>query len=75
MNSVIQFLTSATGRFLRIVLGLFLIWVGLYDGVGEWLVVVGLLPLAAGVFNFCILAPLFGYPFFPRKSTNRPAHS
>lgn len=74
MNALIQFITSATGRLLRIVAGLFLIWVGLYDGVGEWLIVVGLIPLAAGIFNFCLLAPLFGYSFFPRKA-HHPAHS
>ncbi len=76
MKALIQFLTNAAGRLLRIVAGLFLIWVGLYDGVGEWLVVVGLIPIAAGVFNFCLLAPLFGYPLFPHKpSGNPPVHS
>jgi hypothetical protein len=31
--------------------------------VGWILVIVGLVPLAAGVFDWCVFAPLFGLPF------------
>jgi hypothetical protein len=33
-------------------------------GVGGWiLAIVGLVPLAAGLFDWCVFAPLFGLPF------------
>jgi hypothetical protein len=68
MNSLVNFLTSAAGRMIRIVAGLLLVWIGAYDGGGILLAVIGLIPIAAGVFNFCLLAPLFGSPLFPRKA-------
>ncbi|MBL8133651.1 MAG: DUF2892 domain-containing protein [Anaerolineae bacterium] len=61
-----KFMASTTGRLLRIVAGIVLIIVGLavVQGTGGIiLAVVGLLPLAAGVFDFCVFAPLFGQPF------------
>ncbi len=64
----IAFMASSSGRVLRAVAGLILIGVGVYlatvgvTTLGIILAVVGLVPLAAGVFDFCILAPLFGYP-------------
>lgn len=61
-----KFMSSAVGRIIRIVAGLALIAVGLLvvQGVfGVVLAIVGLAPLLAGVFNFCIFAPLFGGPF------------
>jgi len=52
-------------RFLRIVAGLLLIGLGLYFGnvLGYVIAVVGLVPILAGVFNFCLIAPLLGGPF------------
>lgn len=62
--AILRFLGSQPGRIVRIVAGLALIATG---GLlrGAWLVlaVVGLLPLAAGVFDFCVLGPLFRLPF------------
>lgn len=60
-----QFMASTTGRLLRIIAGVGLIVGGLMlqSTTGYILVVVGLVPLAAGVFDFCVLAPLFGMPF------------
>ena len=61
-----KFMSSAVGRIIRIVAGLVLIAVGLLvvQGVfGVVLAIVCLAPLLAGVFNFCIFAPLFGGPF------------
>jgi hypothetical protein len=50
----------------RIVAGLALIvwgiW-GLSGAVGVIVAVVGALPLLAGLFDFCVFAPLFGAPF------------
>lgn len=69
-----SFMSSPTGRILRIVIGLGLMGWGLFLAVaannittGIILVVVGLLPLAAGLFDFCVLAPLFGAPFSGSK--------
>ncbi|NWJ96518.1 MAG: DUF2892 domain-containing protein [Chloroflexi bacterium] len=61
-----SFMASPAGRIVRIIAGLVLISLGLVlvkDTTGWILAVVGLLPVAAGVFNFCLFAPLFGVPF------------
>ena len=60
-----QFRASTAGRLLRIVVGLALIIAGLMmrSTGGYILAAVGLLPLAAGAFDRCILAPLFHMPF------------
>ncbi len=49
---------------MRIVVGLALIAAGVLTG-GWWLALaaLGLLPLAAGAFDFCVLGPLFRLPF------------
>ena len=61
----VKFMGSQAGRVIRIVAGLALLAVGLLavGGTGGWVVAgIGLLPLAAGVFDLCIFAPLLGYP-------------
>jgi len=61
------FMSSTAGRALRIVAGIILIALGLLVVQGTWglvLAVVGLVPLAAGVFNFCGIAPLLKAPFW-----------
>jgi hypothetical protein len=61
-----RFMSSMAGRVIRIVAGLLLIWLGWFvmGGTGGViLAIVGLVPLVAGIFNFCVLAPLFGGPF------------
>jgi hypothetical protein len=66
MNAFFRFIASTTGRIIRIVAGLILIAIGILwvRGVGAWiLVIVGLVPLAAGLFDWCVFAPLFGLPF------------
>ena len=65
--SFARFMSSTTGRLLRIVAGIILILLGLLviKGTGGIiLAVVGLVPLVAGIFHFCVLAPLFGGPFY-----------
>ena len=61
---VLRFLGSTPGRVVRVVVGLALIAAGVSAG-GGWLAVavIGLLPLAAGAFDFCVLGPLFRLPF------------
>lgn len=61
-----QFMASPAGRIVRIVAGIALIYVGVYvmkNTSGYVLAVVGAVPLLAGVFDFCVFAPLFGMPF------------
>jgi uncharacterized protein (DUF697 family) len=70
MKKVFGFLASQAGRITRIVAGLVLIGLGLLL-VGEWrgyvMAAVGLVPLAAGVFDVCMFAPLFGRPFLGKN--------
>jgi Na+/glutamate symporter len=64
-----RFMSSTLGRLLRIVAGIALIAIGLWTVGGTWgivLAVVGLVPLVAGIFNFCVFAPLFGGPFLAK---------
>jgi hypothetical protein len=65
MNPFVKFLASTAGRITRIIAGIALIAVGMLviHGVGGILLaVVGLVPLVAGLFDFCVFAPLFGAP-------------
>lgn len=61
---ILRFLGSTPGRVVRVIAGLVLIGVGTAAG-GGWfaLAVVGALPLAAGLLDFCVLGPLFRLPF------------
>jgi hypothetical protein len=65
MNAFFAFMASRNGRIARVVAGIVLIVLGLLSGgtAGIILAVVGLVPLAAGVFDFCVFAPLFRLPF------------
>jgi hypothetical protein len=66
MNPIISFLASTTGRIIRIIAGIALIaWglLGLSGTVGIIVAVIGAVPLLAGLFDFCVFAPLFGNPF------------
>ena len=58
-----RFMASPAGRALRAVVGVVLIVVGFSLG-GWWIAlgIVGLLFVAVGVFDVCLLAPLFGQP-------------
>ena len=66
--SVIGLLAGKNGRIARGVAGLILIGVGGALG-GVWwvLAVIGLVPLAAGVFDFCLLGPLMHRPMSGRR--------
>ena len=58
------FMSSAAGRLIRILAGMGLAWWGysLSSTFGWVIAVIGIVVLAAGIFNFCIFAPLFGMP-------------
>lgn len=65
MNPLAKFMASPAGRGARVVAGLVLIALGLFviGGTGGIIVaVIGLVPLAAGVLDFCLLGPLLGTP-------------
>jgi hypothetical protein len=65
MNPFVSFMASTSGRIVRIVAGIALIaWglLGLGGTTGIIVAIVGALPLVAGIFDFCVFAPLFGAP-------------
>jgi hypothetical protein len=67
-----QFMSSPAGRVLRVVAGAGMIAGGIklrddgHRNGGTALAVVGLVPLTAGAFDFCVISPLFGGPFLGR---------
>lgn len=58
-------MASGAGRGRRIAAGIGLIAIGVWSGgVTGWIVAaIGLIPLGAGLFDVCLLSPLFGGPF------------
>jgi hypothetical protein len=65
MNAFFGFMASTAGRAVRVVAGLVLILVGLLAVQGTWgwiLALVGLVPLLAGLFDYCVFAPLARLP-------------
>ena len=59
-----RFVSGATGRLLRIAIGIAVIAFGyaMRSVGGVAIAAFGVLPLAAGVFDICLLGPLFGAP-------------
>jgi uncharacterized membrane protein len=67
--SFVKFMSSITGRALRIVVGVVMGLVGLFAVQGVWgpiLAIVGLVMLLAGLLNFCLIAPIFKAPFWAK---------
>jgi hypothetical protein len=65
MNPFISFMASKTGRIVRILVGAILVlwgFFGIGGAGGVILGVVGLVPLLAGIFDYCVFAPLFDNP-------------
>lgn len=65
MNPFVKFMVTGTGRIVRVIAGAALItWglLGLGGTLGIVIAVVGAVPLLAGLFDFCVFAPLFGQP-------------
>lgn len=65
MNTLFAFLASPAGRWTRAIAGLALVAAGVLAGstVGIMIAVIGVVPLAAGVLDFCVFAPLAALPF------------
>jgi hypothetical protein len=63
-----EFMGSPLGRLLRVVFGGLLMYVGLnvVQGIaGTVIAVLGVVPIATGILNICILGPLLGAPLRP----------
>jgi hypothetical protein len=70
MNPIVAFLASPTGRIVRVAAGIALVaWgmLGIGSIAGMIVAIVGLVPLVAGLFDFCVFAPLFGAPLSGQK--------
>jgi hypothetical protein len=70
MSPFISFMASPIGRLVRIIAGIALIaWgvLGLSGTTGIVVAIVGAVPLLAGLFDFCLFAPLFGCPLSGAK--------
>jgi hypothetical protein len=66
MDGFLRFFASTNGRMARIVAGVILLVVGVLviGGTVGWIIgIIGLVPLLAGTFDFCVFAPLMGMPF------------
>jgi len=61
-----KFINSPAGRITRIVVGLALIIWG-YDCNGIVLMIIGLIPLAAGALDLCLISALLGGPTSGKK--------
>lgn len=65
-----QFLAGSAGRLTRIVAGIAIVWAGvLVDDptLSVVLYAVGAIPIAAGLFDFCLVTALFGGPLSGRR--------
>lgn len=64
MMRFVNAVNTTAGRAARVAVGLVLIAAGIATSgvVGSTLAVVGLVPLAAGLLNVCLLGPLFHAP-------------
>ncbi|MCD6063182.1 MAG: hypothetical protein K0R82_1093 [Flavipsychrobacter sp.] len=64
MKEFFRFMSGGAGRWLRGIIGFALLaWGYNYaGGVNITLIIAGLIPLTTAIFDFYLLAPLFGYP-------------
>ena len=71
--SFVSFMLSIAGRLLRVVAGVVIIWLALHFLQPPWSYVVaaiGVVPIAAGLLNFCLLGPLFSVDLWGRPKTS-----
>jgi uncharacterized protein (DUF697 family) len=62
----VKFMTSSKGRAARVIAGLVVLTVGLavvQGTLGLILALIALVPIAGGVFDFCLASVALGYPF------------
>jgi hypothetical protein len=61
----VKFITSGMGRAARIALGIVIMLLGLIvvqGTIGTIMAVVALIPIAGGLFDFCLIGFALGYP-------------
>jgi len=67
-----KFMASTAGRAVRVIAGIALIVAGALLGGGWWaLAVVGVMPLATGILDVCLINVLFGQPLSGRVARAR----
>ena len=59
--AVLKFIASTNGRIFRVVIGLVFVMLAVLNS-NLILASIGLVPIASGIFDFCLIAPLFGQP-------------
>ncbi|MBZ0300164.1 MAG: DUF2892 domain-containing protein [Anaerolineae bacterium] len=67
----VTFMTSSRGRMMRVVMGIILMSIGLLvvkDTLGTVLALIALVPIAGGLFDFCVAGVVMGYPFSGEKA-------
>ena len=72
----VKFMTSGMGRGARIVLGIVILSVGVLvvQGTpGLIMAVVALVPIAGGVFDYCLVGAALGYPFWGAEARKKLA--
>lgn len=64
-----RFMSGPIGRSIRVLAGIALIVLGVaLDSALGWVIAgVGVVPILAGIFNVCLLGPLFGAPLSGRN--------
>ena len=68
--ALVDFLAGSAGRWVRIAAGVVLVALGLLvigSTAGAIVAVIGLVPLLAGMFDLCLIAPLFGAPLIGQR--------
>ena len=72
-ENFLRFMTSSKGRASRVFLGLILLSLGMLviqGTIGSILTIVALIPIAGGLFDFCLAGALMGYPLSGAKVRN-----
>ena len=72
----VTFMTSSRGRMMRVVMGIILMSIGLLvvkDTLGTVLALIALVPIAGGLFDFCVAGVVMGYPFSGKKAREQLA--
>ncbi|GAC1575087.1 MAG: hypothetical protein NVS3B18_08780 [Candidatus Dormibacteria bacterium] len=72
---LVELIGTRPGRLARVIVGVALVGIGLRShGVRRGLAVVGLIPLAAGLCDVCVLGPVVGRPFQGEAFRRSAAH-
>jgi hypothetical protein len=72
MKAFVKYMATMNGRIIRIVVGVVLLLLGFFgtgniDVLGYILMVLGVVFVAVGAFDVCLIAPLIGMPIQGKK--------